>query len=295
MNNKKPLAFVLGGGGARGAMQVGALKALIEAEIYPEMLVGTSVGAVNAAYLGLKGITLKSVDELDAAWHEVAKLDLFPSNYLWLTVRAFFNRPSPNVVNRIKDFYISRGITPELRFEDMQYARVFLVAADLNNGGPVVYGRSPNQSVLEGLLASTALPPWVPPIEKTGQLLMDGGAVSTLPIEPALSQGAKDIIALDLEDFRDISPDIQGFGPFLAKLLNLVENRQKALELSLATERGVKVRLVHLQWEKPVPVWDFRHTSELIAYGYGVMRNEIETWKAEEQPWWKGWIERLRR
>jgi len=124
---------------------------------------------------------------------------------------------------------------------------------------------------------------------------MDGGAGSTRPIEPALSQGAKEIIALDLEDFREISPETQGFGPFLAKLLNMVEKRHKTLELALAADKGVRVRRVHLQWEKAVPVWDFSHTSELIDFGYRIMTSEIEAWKAEKHAWWQALVERIRR
>jgi len=51
------LAFVLGGGGARGALQAGALRALWEAGLRPDLWVGTSAGAVNAAFLAVKGFT----------------------------------------------------------------------------------------------------------------------------------------------------------------------------------------------------------------------------------------------
>ena len=61
---KKNLAFVLGGGGARGAFQVGALRALLEAGISPDILVGTSTGAVNATSLALHGINLETINEL---------------------------------------------------------------------------------------------------------------------------------------------------------------------------------------------------------------------------------------
>jgi len=56
----------------------------------------------------------------------------------------------------------------------------------------------PGQSVLEGVLASCAVPPWFEPIENDDELIVDGGALSLLPIEPALTMGATEIIALDL-------------------------------------------------------------------------------------------------
>jgi len=289
---KRQLAFVLGGGGGRGALQAGALRALVEAGYTPDMLVGTSAGAVNATYLAITGVNLQGVAGLEKAWLEAAQLDLFPSNFLWLTLRSLFGRPTPAVYHRIQDFFISHGLKPELRFGDIKGVRLYLVATELNGGHPLVFGQNPNDTVLEGLLASTALPPWVRPIERPGQLLIDGGAVSTLPIEPAISQGAGEIIALDIKDFRYVPIDVQGFGPFMSKLLSTVENRQLELEMALAQAKGVKVHYVHLQWKEPVPLWDFRHAADLIAHGYEVMSAEIQRWQAERRPWWARWWKR---
>jgi NTE family protein len=285
----KQLAFVLGGGGGRGALQAGALRALLEAGYKPDMLVGTSAGAVNAAYLALRGIDLNGIAALESAWKEAAKLNLYPSNYLWLSVRALFNRPTPTVYHRVMDFFISQGVTQELRFKDIRGVRLYLVTADLNSGLPMIFGKNPEDSVLEGLLASTALPPWVTPIQRPGQLLIDGGAVSNLPIQPALSLGATDIIALDIRDFRDITPDMQGFGPFLAKLIGTVENRQVDIEMELAAARRVRVRRVHLKWIDPVPLWDFGRSEDLTQHGYRVMKDEIQSWQPEKRPWWAIW------
>jgi NTE family protein len=270
-------------------MQAGALRALLESGYKPAMLVGTSAGAINAAYLAIRGVDLNGVAALESAWQEAAKLNLYPSNYLWLSVRAMFNRPTPAVYQRVTGFFIAHGVTSDLRFKDIRDVRLFLVAADLNNGHPMLFGQNLEDSVLEGLLASTALPPWVTPIQRPGQILMDGGAISNLPIEPALSQGATDIIALDIRDFRDVPAEMQGFGSFLARLIGTVENRQVEMELALAAARRVRVRHIHLQWKDPVPVWDFSRTSELIQYGYNVMKAEINNWQPEKRPWWARW------
>jgi NTE family protein len=270
----KPLAFALGGGGARGALQVGAVRALLEAGYQPDLLVGTSIGAVNATYLALHGPTLTSLPGLIEAWHDAAAADLLPANYLWLTVRVLFNRAGWRPYHRMRDFFIAHGATPDLRFGDLG-TRLILVAADLNTGRSVLYGADPQQSVLEGLLASTALPPWVRPLEKDGQFLVDGGVVSTLPIEPALVQGAREIIALDLADPREVPVEAHGFGPFLGKLMNTIERRQQEMELALAEARDVPAWRIALQGEQPVPIWDFSHTDELIERGYMIAGEEI--------------------
>jgi NTE family protein len=291
---KRTLAFALGGGGARGALQVGAIRALLEADFQPDLLVGTSVGAINATYLAVHGATLASLDGLIQDWHDAAAADLLPSNYLWLTVRVLFNRVGWRPHHRLRDFFVAHGLAPELRFGDIRGIRLILVAADLNTGRPILYGVNPRQSVLEGLLASTALPPWVHPLERDGQFLIDGGVVSTLPIEPALAQGACEIIALDLADPRQVPPaEAHGFGPFLGKLMHTIEQRQLEMEMALAAARGVPVWRIALQSEQPVAMWDFSHTPELIEQGYEIARREMAHRSLRRQSKWRAWLARL--
>lgn len=283
--HKPCLAFVLGGGGARGALQVGALRALWEAGLQPELLVGTSVGAVNATYLAVHGFTTEGIAGLEAAWRDAAEADLMPANYLWLTVRILFDRGMAGTEHRIRDFFIAHGLEPDLRFGQLEGVRLILVATDLQTRRAVLYGTDPEQSVLEGLLASTALPPWVSPLQTDGHLLIDGGVVSNLPIEPALTQGATEIVALDLADPRLVETAAQGFGAFLNRLTSTVEQRQIDLELALAKAYNVPVHRIALRAETPVAIWDFHRSEELIQRGYEVARHEIERWALEGRPW----------
>ncbi|MFQ5341135.1 MAG: patatin-like phospholipase family protein [Anaerolineae bacterium] len=289
------LAFVLGGGGGRGALQVGALRALLEANIRPDLLVGTSAGATNAALVAVRGFTPQTLEELEAAWRDAAEADLLPANYLWLTVRMLFNRPRVQSHHRMRDFFVTHGLTPELRFADIQGPRLILVAADLNERRAILYGDDPDQSVLEGLLASTTIPPWTHPLEVEDHLLMDGGAVSNLPIEPALTQGATEVIALDIADPRVTESDAHGFGPFVAKLVATVEQRQLELELALAEARGVPVHRIVLRAATPVALWDFSEPDALIARGYEIARQEIAGWRRDRRAGWRKWLAQLRR
>jgi NTE family protein len=140
----------------------------------------------------------------------------------------------------------------------------------------VVYGQDPRDSILEGVLASTALPPWVTPFEKQGQLLIDGGVVSNLPIEAAMTAGATEIFALDLADYRDVLVQNERFGVFVSKLIYTVEQRQQNLELAMAAARGIPVTHLRLQGIDHVPLWDFHHTTELIVQGYQAARQEMK-------------------
>jgi NTE family protein len=274
MGNK--LAFVLSGGGSRGALQVGALHALYETGLQPDLLVGTSIGAVNSTFLALKGFSESALEGLDEAWRQVAELDLLPANYIRLTVRAMLRRSSNSPSHRIRDFFVSQGITPELRFGDLQHTRLVVISSDLNSGQPVLHGEHPDDKVLDALLLSTALPPWVMPVKKQGRYLMDGGLVSNLPIEPALNLGAKKIIALDLMDRSENSSDISGFTSFLGKLYSSVEKRQVELELELAAARRVPTLYIPLARQLHVPLWDFHRYQELIIQGYEFTRQVLD-------------------
>jgi NTE family protein len=269
------LAFSLGGGGARGALQVGALRALIESGVVPDILIGTSVGAVNAAFVGIRGVNLSTIDELTLAWHDAMSAELLPSNFLWFIVRSMFKTPYVDSFHRLKDFFLQHGMSPELRFSEINQVRLFLVASDLNSGSPVIYGMDQEDQILDGLLASTALPPWVSPMLIEERYLMDGGVVSPLPIEPAMQVGATSIIAFDITDDRDVPHDASGFGPFIAKLISTVGTRQRNLELQIAQARRIPVFHLKLTGREPVALWDFSHTDELISLGYEFTQKAI--------------------
>jgi NTE family protein len=285
---KKQLAFVLGGGGSRGALQVGALRALVEAGYQPDLVTGTSIGAANGAFLAVNGYTLDGITKLEEIWQKTVANDLMPANMWWQTMQLFFHKPNGHPVNKIRDFAIENGITPDLRFSDLDSAFLYPVAADLNSGKPVVFGVDPDEFVLDSILASMALPPWMVPVEKDEQYLMDGSAVSNLPIEAALQQGATEIIALDLLDPEEEDDSVTpGIRPFLWKLNRTVEVRQLELEKKLAEANGVEVKHILLTSEPWVPMWDFRKSIELMEHGYSITMKAMETWTVKKKPaWW---------
>jgi NTE family protein len=171
-----------------------------------------------------------------------------------------------------------------LRFGQLQNVRLATVAADLHTGGPIIYGWDPEQSVMEGVLASIAIPPWFAPIEKDGQYIIDGGALSNLPIEPAIRLGATEIIALDLHDpdaYADVNKTID---PLLTQLASAITQRQLDLEMELASARGVSVHYVPLRSTPPVPLWDFKTHRDLFKIGYETMKTEMSRWPRKSQP-----------
>jgi NTE family protein len=272
----KKLAFALSGGGSRGALQVGALYALLEQGLQPDLLIGASIGAANASFLALNGFSRDSLDRLAAIWREMVTSDLLPANYIWLTVRAMFGRSSSDPSRHLRDFIIANGITPELCFSDIKQPQLILVSSDLNTAKPVLHGVLPEDKVLDALLLSTALPPWFMPVSKQGRYLMDGAVVSHLPVEPAIKIGATEIVGLDLSASLEILDPGDGVRGFFNRLIRSVERRQIDLELEVAEALGIPVLYIGLQLESSIQIWDFHHTDDLIARGYDITMRVIE-------------------
>jgi NTE family protein len=272
---EKCLAFVLGGGGARGALQVGALRALFEAGCQPDLLVGTSIGAANAAGLAMWGVNKDGIAALEAAYQSMAEGHLMdtPGRMVWHTLsgRPFYTS------KRAKELLIAAGITPDVRFAMLQNVRLGLVGAEMGSGQLVIYGMDPGQSILEGVLVSCAVPPWFAPIEDDEQLIVDGGALSLLPIEPALTMGATEIIALDLSG----SPSSSKYPRRLSQLQKSIAaftRREIYLETALAEAKGVPVHYMRLLSNPPIQMWDFSTYRDLIVTGYETASRYILEW-----------------
>jgi len=269
------LAIVLGGGGARGALQVGALRALLEAGLIPDLLVGTSIGAVNAVGLAFWGPDRSGIDALERAYQEIAESKLMDQNLGRVALRALLGRPNTEASRRVAEMLISKGITPDIRFDQIPGVRVAVIGADFETGLPVIYGQDPCESILEGLLASIAVPLWFAPFEKDGRTIVDGGIVSNLPIEAAVTLGATDIIALDLDDPRPTPGKRHPVDQYLDKLIFTVSQRYRRLETALAEAQGVRVRSIELRGPAAAPVWDFGNYRALIQTGYEIVCREL--------------------
>jgi NTE family protein len=289
---KEKLAFVLSGGGAYGALQVGALRALFEAGIHPDMLVGTSIGAINSAYLAIKGVNLQGVHNLTWAWRETVGTEILPPNYLWLSVRQLFGRPETTPIQHLLNFFLAHGIPQDIHFGAINGVELYVVAADLNSCQKVVFGTNPADTILEGILASAALPPWIQPIQKENRYLVDGAFVSNLPIETALELGANAIIALDLFDPMGIRSEVEKTKPFVGKMMDTVLNRYRTLELALAEARGVPLHNIVLTAIKDLPIWNFDQSDELIELGYEICSKEVNNWQKDDFAWkWSNLVE----
>ena len=255
-------AFVLSGGGPYGALQVGALQALFEAGVKPDMAVGTSVGSMNAAFVAF-GPNVQGMERLKRIWLDFGDSDLFPGSRFktaWARMLMRGNRVFENSgVRKVIEANLGQPT-----FDDAQIP-LGVVAADLDTGAERVFSSGP---LIEPLLASSAMPGIYPPVAIDGSLYIDGGVANAVPIAPAVAMGAKRIYVIDVSSTNHQRRPLLRPMDYLLHAFSL--SRAKRLELDIARYKE-RVELIFV----PVPRLDFvvpfasmEHTPRLIEMGY---------------------------
>jgi NTE family protein len=183
------VAVVLSGGGNRGVAQVGMLRALVEAGVRPDVVLGTSVGSLNGAALA-RDPTAAGIDELEEVWLGLSRERLFADGRL---TRAW------RLASRASHLWGSEGLAEVIDgFGVSDFSELALplrvIACDLLTGEEAVFARGP---LKPALLGSCALPGLYAPVEHDGRLLVDGGVINNVPVSHALAGPASRVYVCD--------------------------------------------------------------------------------------------------
>lgn len=183
-------AFVLGGGGMLGAAEVGMLGALLEAGIRPDVVVGSSVGAINGAMVAAHP-TIAQVELLGALWRGIAADDTFGGSLLdrlatLARSRTHIHSPAP----------LRRQLSERLpaSFEELEVP-FQCVAASIERAAARWFDAG---ALIPAVLASCAVPGLLPPVQIDGEHYLDGGLVHSIPLGRAIELGAHDIYVLQV-------------------------------------------------------------------------------------------------
>ena len=186
------IGFVLGGGGVRGAVEVGMLRALLEAGVTPDLIVGTSVGAINGAAVA-HNPTLAVVETLEQAWASPTASAVYGESWprqlrRLATSRTHLNDPAPLRA-------LMAGMLGEAtRFEDLQVP-LAVCAASIERAAEQWFDSGP---VIDAVLASASVPAALPPTRIGDEHYIDGGVVNSIPLGEAISRGATEIYVLQV-------------------------------------------------------------------------------------------------
>jgi NTE family protein len=258
MTSQPRTAFVLTGGGSLGAVQVGMMQALLERRIRPDLLVGASAGALNAAYVAGRGFDEQTLESLATVWRRLRRHDVFPfdpSRHLLALAGARPSLCAPDALRRL--------IAAHLTYDDLGAARipVHVVATDVLSGQDVVLGRGDATSAV---LASASIPAVFPAVEREGLLLFDGGVANNAPISHAVALGAERVVVLPTGYACALSAAPRSALGSAVHALTLLVQQRLVLEVAAFADR---VELVVLPPLCPLSVSsaDFRFGDELVA------------------------------
>jgi NTE family protein len=248
-------AFVLAGGGSLGAVQAGMLRALLSHGVTPDLIVGTSVGAINGAYLAASP-TAAGVARLETLWRGLRRRDVFPvslRSLIGLAGRRNY-MVDPSGLRRILEAH--------LPYRHLEEAAVPLhvVATDLLGGAVVRLSAGP---VVEAVLASCAIPAAFPPVRIGAQYLMDGAVASNTPVRTAMELGATRLVVLPTGYACALERPPRGALGLMLHAITLLTARQLAGDLE---RYGGEVEIITLPPLCPLAVspYDFSRGGELI-------------------------------
>ena len=267
-------AFVLAGGGSLGAVQVGMLKALVAHGVQADMVVGSSVGAINGAYFAGRP-TVEGIAALDQLWRGLRRNDIFPLQ--WRTLARFIWR---------RDFLVSTSgllnlIDQNVPYRNLEEARlpIHIVTTNFLTGATVVLSSGPAS---QAILASCAIPVAFSPVAVGSRHLADGGIASNTPIRTAIENGANRLIIMPTGYACALQKPPAGAIASALHGLTLLIAGQLTKELK-TIEADVTFHVVPSLCPVTVSAYDFSQTGTLIDRAETQTREWLEAGGLDRQ------------
>lgn len=251
------MAFVLSGGASLGAIQVGMLRALVDEGVRPDLIVGTSVGAVNGAFLASAEFGSETVEELAAIWRSARRGQVFPVEPLTGFLGFVGARK-----HLVPAGALRRLIAAHTRHERLEELPIPLhvVACDLLKGAELLLSEGP---LVDAVLASAAIPGVLPPVDWHGRLLVDGGVVNNTPISHALDLGATEVWVLPTGAPCDLTKAPRGALGMVVQATSLMVAYRFAADAAALGDRA-DVRILPPPCPIDVQPMDFGHADDLM-------------------------------
>ena len=267
------VAFVLSGGASLGAVHVGMLLALQEHGVTPDLLVGTSVGAVNAAWAADRG-DADGLEALAQVWRGLSRKAIFPLRPL-TGLLGFLGRAD----HLIPDTGLRSIVEQHLPFERLEQSSlpVHVVATDVLSGQDALLSSGP---AVEAVLASAAIPGVFPAVRIGSRSYVDGGVINNTPISHAVALGADTIWVLSTGYACALTEPPRGALAQAIHALTLTLNHR--LEVDVATYRSaVDLHVVPTLCPLNVLPADFGQADQLIERARASTRAWLATTESE--------------
>jgi NTE family protein len=263
-------AFVFAGGSSLGSMQAGMLQALYERGIAADLLVGTSAGALNAAFVASRPQSVATARQLADIWRDLRREDIFP-----IAPRSVIGGLLNHTDHLVPDTGVRHLAGRHLQIDRLEQAAipVHLIAFDILAGEEV---RLSQGSALDGVLAATAIPGVLPAVHHAGRLLVDGGVVNNTPISHAIELGASRIYVLETYDpaRRGLPRAPHGALDAAVHAFTLLIAARGQTDVDQYATRAELIVLPAANPEHVMPT-DFDHAEQLIRHGLRAARQVL--------------------
>jgi NTE family protein len=256
-------ALVLGGGGAYGVIQAAYVLAAHDFGFRPQLVVGTSVGALNGAWVALNP---DRPAELLRIWLGLDQLSLVRWHPFRIASRLV-HHPLSLASNQIVPQLI-RDHLGESTFDDVKI-ELGVVATNLTRGQKHVFRSG---SLPSAILASTAIPGVFEPVEIGGDQFVDGCVTATVDMATALEMGATEILAIDLTPPPPRAKPRTALGVLKQSFSILSTATTRAVESCLAQQMPVRVIRPDLSGHSP---WKLEDSAGAIAHNLRLAREEL--------------------
>ncbi len=277
------IAFVFSGGGSRGAMEAGGIKALFEAGLRPDILVGTSAGALNAAFLATDP-TPAGAERLCQIWSQVRNRDIVPGNLVTKAWRVLSGKTSIFAQEPLKAFVRTHLPPAVVTFGDLPDGiNLYITAASLQTSDLYLFGEDASASLLDAVLASSAFPGGFPPVQYGSWQYTDGGVIANVPISVAIDKGAKSIYALDVAYTGGLYAPAKDLMGVLLRVVSIVLHQDLLAELKYAAQQpGVAAHHIVIRGVPQAGDFDFDHGAEMVQVGYEQVKRYLSLLAAGE-------------
>jgi NTE family protein len=262
-------ALVLSGAGNFGAMQAGAIEPLLETGFRPELIVGTSAGALNGLLLATEP-TAEGARRAQIAWQRVSLREIGTPGLLGSVRRLVTNRDSlvPSVPLAR---FVARSLGLDLEtFGQLQARcgiRTCVMAVCVETGELVAFGDREDDRLIDAAMSSTAIPPFLAPWRVGGRRYLDGGVRSKLPVLAAVERGATQVLAVNVVGLMGGPERARGMLGIASYAISLGIDEMTDREIELARRAGIELHLLELRVPSDVTFWDFSHAERLVAIG----------------------------
>ena len=235
---RPPVALCLSGGGARGAAQAGVVIELVRRGLRPDVIVGTSIGAWNGAWLASHP-DVAGVEGLAEWWADPEVRGIFKGMWLGYAGAIAWRRSAALSAERVESL-LARGFG-DMRFEELEVP-LTVGAADLLTADLVYFHRGP---VAPAVRASSAIPTVLPPVALRDRLLVDGGVIDNFGVNEAVRRGARSIVLIDASTSVLEEPPV-GLGEIIDRMTLVSQVHQRRRSLAAAAGAGVPLHLIEV-------------------------------------------------